>query len=286
MRIVKHIISAVLLPCTAFAQESLTPTPGKYVPIEPVYSILGVTPGWTADEAREAFLAHLDQPLADEVVALNVRSSNGREFQHEYTQRLLSPWVTPFMRMGQEPYEEVTLSLATGVLEGRLLGVQRAIVQIGNDRPSAEAVFAQVKEIFGPPSYEKLDSFESHLMYLHSSDGFISSLRDLDTQIVAQSGQGNLRSSTGVAGGQFDNETPCVTAIGQPAIYQFKSPRTDDPLAGCDLVFHVQVQAADGKTTVRFELVDYALVRLNRDETDRQILEILEQPQSESKIKL
>ena len=286
MKIVKHIISAALFPCTAFAQEVLPPTLKNYAPVEPIYSILGVAPGQTSDEAAKAFLAQFDQPLVDELATLNVRSSNGREFRYEYAQRMLSPWVTPVLRMGQEPYEEVTLSLATGVLEGRVLGVQRTIVAVGNDRPFAEAVFAQVKEAFGPPSYERLDSFESHLLYLHSSDGFISNLNNLDTQIVAQSGQGNLRSSTGVAGGQFDTETPCVTTIGQPAIYQFKSPRIDDPLAGCDLVFHVQVQAAGGKTTVRFDLVDFALVRLNRDETDRQILEALEKPQSESKIKL
>lgn len=275
-----------LCPIQAFSDTKLQPLTSKPERKATSFSVLDVSPGDMAFEATETILAHFGQPLVDELVTLNVRSSNGREFRYEYAQRMLSPWVTPVLRLGQEPYEEVTLSLATGVLEGRVLEVQRTIVAVGNDRPSAEAVFAQVKEIFGPPSYEKLDSFESHLIYLHSSDGFISSLQALDAQIVAQSGMGNLRSSTGLAGGQFDNETPCVTAIGQPAIYQFKSPRTDDPLAGCDLVFHVQVQAAGGKTTVRFDLVDYALVRLNRDETDRQILEALEQPQSESKIKL
>lgn len=122
------------------------------------------------------------------------------------------------------------------------------------------AVFAQVKEAFGLPSYERLDGFESHLLYLHSSDGFISNLQDLDAQVVAQSGQGNLRTSISVAGGQFDKETLCITTIGRPAVYQFKSPRTDDPLTGCNLVFHVQVQTAGGKTTIRFDLVDYALV--------------------------
>ncbi|WP_139231481.1 hypothetical protein [Aliiroseovarius crassostreae] len=218
-RLWPKIFSVVLVfglcPIEAFAETKLQPLTSKPERKATTFSVLDVSPGDMAFEAIEALLAHFDQQLVDELVTLNVRSSKGREFRYEYAQRMLSPWVTPFMRMGQEPYEEVILSLATGVLEGRVLGVQRTIVAVGNDRPSAETVFAQVKETFGPPSYEKFDSFESHLLYLISSDGFISNLRDLDTQIVAQSGQGNLRSSTGMAGGQFDNETPCVTAIGQ-----------------------------------------------------------------------
>lgn len=37
---------------------------------------------------------------------------------------------------------------------------------------------------------------------------------------------------------------------------------------------------------IRFDLVDYAPVRQNHDETDHQIIEILGQSQSESEIKL
>ncbi len=286
LKIAMLALSLYACPAISFADSDLAPLTLENKGNTSPYSVLGLSPGDPYSITQEKLSGHFDKPLADEIVTLSVRNSKGREFRYEYAQRMISPWVTPFVRMGHEPYEEVNLSLATDVLEGRVLGIHRTIVETDNDRPSAEAVFTQVKEAFGVPSYEQLGGFTSHLLYLHGPDGFISDLGALDAQIVAASGQGNLRSSIGVAGGQFDKETPCISTIGQPAIYQFKSTRTHDPLAGCDLVFHVAVQSGSEKTTISFDLVDYALVRLNRDETDRQILEALEQPQTKSKIKL
>ena len=37
---------------------------------------------------------------------------------------------------------------------------------------------------------------------------------------------------------------------------------------------------------IRFDLMDYRLIRANRGETDRQIMDLLEQEQSPSRIKL
>ncbi|WP_299152992.1 hypothetical protein [uncultured Tateyamaria sp.] len=273
-------------PMLAFADNTLVPSTSEFMATNTPYAVLDISPGVSLVSAQESIEGYFDQSLAAETVTMNARSANGREFQYEYVQRLVSPWVTPTMRMGNAPYEEIVLPLATDALDRRVLGVHRTVVATENDRPSAEAVFEQVKEAFGPPSYERLDAYESHMLYLHSSDGLISDLVDLDRQTVAASGEGNLRSLIGVSGGQFDVETPCITAIGRPAAYQFKYPRSEDPLAGCDFVFQIEVQSTGQKTTIRFELIDYALVRQNRDETDRQIIEILEQPQSESEIKL
>lgn len=152
MRLGLYSICAAMFPVTAIGQDTLAPTS---LPIDASihsYTILDVAPGSDRGDAARALSSHFGQALMDETATLNVRSSNGRSFQYEYAQRLVSPWVTPFVRMGSEPYEEVNVSLATDVLEGRVLGIDRTIVATGSDQPAAEAVFRQVEKAFGAPS--------------------------------------------------------------------------------------------------------------------------------------
>ncbi len=272
-----HIILGVLIPCTAFAQDGLSPSELPSPAFEHPYSVLGVIPGVNNDEVAQLLRSHFKRGLTDEVVALNVQSRDGRSFQYEYVQRLVSPWATPFVRMGSEPYENVNVSLATGVLEGRVLGIDRTIVATGSDRPSAASVFRQVEEAFGAPSLVHLDEYKSELIYAHADGEFIADLKATDpTASVAGVGSSDYLS----------NKTPCKTAIGRSPIYKYRSPRGDDWIGDCDLVFRVLVESGGAKTTIRFSLNDYALARVNRNETDRQINGALEQPQPASEIKL
>ncbi|MGJ8629024.1 MAG: hypothetical protein ACSHXB_18845 [Sulfitobacter sp.] len=272
-----HFFLGILLPFAAFAQNSLLPTAQSASAIDHPYSVLGVIPGARKDEAAQLLSSHFKRDLADEVVALNVRSRDGRSFQYEYAQRLVSPWVTPFVRMGSEPYEDVNVILATGVLEGRVLGIDRTIVATGSDRPSAEAVFRQIEESFGAPSLVHLDGYKSELIYAYAHGAFIPDLKAADP----------TPNAAGVGSSDYlSNDTPCKTVIGRSPIYQYRSPGGDDWIGDCDLIFRVLVESGGAKTTIRFSLNDYALARVNRDETDRQINEALEQPQPASEIKL
>lgn len=92
------LISAVCVllaipPISVFADSTFVPSTLEVTGTNAPYAILGVNPGVSAVSARESFGGHFGDELADEIITLNVRSSNGREFQHEYVQRLVSPWV-------------------------------------------------------------------------------------------------------------------------------------------------------------------------------------------------
>lgn len=277
MRLGLYSICAALFPVTAIGQDTLAPTSQPIDASIHSFTILDVAPGSDRGDAARALSSHFGQALLDETTTLNVRSSNGRSFQYEYAQRLVSPWVTPFVRMGSEPYEEVNVSLATGVLEGRVLGIDRTIVATGSDQPAAEAVFRQVEEAFGVPSLVHLDAYKSELIYAYADGAFIADLKAADPA----PSNASVESSDYLSDG-----TPCKTAIGRSPIYQYRSSRGDDWIGNCDLVFRVVVEGSSAKTTIRFSLNDYALTRVNRDETDRQINEALQQPQPASEIKL
>jgi hypothetical protein len=277
MRLGLYSICTALFPVTVLGQDTLAPMSPPVDATKHSYTILDVAPGSDGGDAAKALSSHFGQNLADDIITLNVTSSNGRSFKYEYVQRLVSPWVTPFVRMGNEPYEDVNVSLATGVLEGRVLGIDRTVVATASDRPSAESVFRQVEEAFGVPSLVHLDAYKSELIYAYADGAFITNLKAADpTPSGASIGSSEYLS----------NDTPCKTAIGRSPIYQYRSPRGEGWIGGCDLIFRVLVENGGAKTTIRFSLNDYALARLNRDETDRQINEALEQPQPASEIKL
>ncbi len=265
------------IPAITFAEGVLKPYEPQPAPTNSSFSVLGITPGDTRDAAAGMLSSHFDTDLTPDVIIFGVRSTEGRELQISYAQRLISPWVTPFVRMGSEPYEDVNVSLATGVLEGRVLGIDRTIIATGSDRPSVESVFRQVEETFGAPSLVHLDEYKSELIYAYADGEFITDLKAIDP----------TTSAAGVGSSDYlSNETPCKSAIGRSPIYQYRSPRGDDWIGDCDLVFQVLVESGRAKTTIRFSLNDYALARVNRDETDRQINGALEQPQPASEIKL
>ncbi|MEP3638077.1 MAG: hypothetical protein ABJN14_12565 [Paracoccaceae bacterium] len=247
------------------------------MPTNSSFSVLEVRPGDTVDAAAGILSNHFGNDLTPDFASLVVRSLVGRELQYEYPQRLVSSWVTPFVRLGNEPYEDVNVSLATGVLEGRVLGIDRTIVSTGLGRPSAVSVFRQVEEVYGVPSLVHLDAYKSEMIYAYASGAFIADLKAADpTPSTADVGSSDYLS----------NDTPCKTAVGRSPIYQYRSPRGEDWIGGCDLIFRVVVESGGANTTIRFSLNDYALARLNRDETDRQINEGLEHPQPASEIKL
>lgn len=264
-------------PLSAFAEDTLTSVlPAPQITSHP-YMVLGVAPGNSKLEAAETLAEYFDRNLEDEVVTLNVQSSNGRTFRLEYAQRLVSPWVTPFVRMGSDPYEEVNVSLATGVLDGRVLGVERVIVATGTDRPSAGSVFKQIEDAFGTPSLQHFDTYESEMIYAHAGGTLVHDLKAADPN----------PSAVGVGSSDYLSDgAPCKTAIGRSPIYKFRSPREGDWIGTCDLVFRITVQNSVANTTIRFSLIDYALTRANRDETDRQINEALQKTAPASEIKL
>ncbi|MEP3296432.1 MAG: hypothetical protein ABJO27_08135 [Pseudoruegeria sp.] len=250
------------------------------------HAILGVAPNMDAESALTALSLHFERDLVPEEITLNLRSPQGRQFQYVYSQRLTTPWVDLSVRMGSEDYEEITVDLATGVFDGRVLAVHRTIAMFGTDRPSAEAVFGQLIESYGQPSAMVTGAYDSELIYAYGTDGFIADLPALEALIHPVVIGQPMTASISRFGSYFHDDVPCINAIGRDAFYEFRMPRLEDPLESCAAALKVRVQISGPKTMIRFDLMDYRLIRANRIETDRQILEALEEEQAPSRIKL
>lgn len=289
MRLLNAALILMFFAPSAQAEElatSLQPQTPMIVPTVHPYGILGLAPGASRQTALEALSEHFERDLFPETVTLNIQSPQGRQFQYEYVRRLTTPWVDGFVRMGNDNYEEITVDLATDVLGGRVLAIHRTIVMTKNDRPSAEAIFGQLIETYGQPSAMITGMHESELLYAYGNDGFISDLKQLEDTMHPVIANQPRTASISRYGSYFHEDVPCIGAIGRNGFYAFQMPRRDDPLASCDAALRVHVRASGGKTMIRFDLMDYRLIRANREETDRQIMDLLEQEQSPSRIKL
>jgi hypothetical protein len=278
-----------MLPFGALAEEpmgGLLPLVATVAPTEHPYAILNFAPGANQEAILGALSKHFERNLFPETVTLNIQSPQGRQFHYEYVQRLTTPWVDGFVRMGNDSYEEITVDLATEVLGGRVLAIHRTIVMTENDRPSAEAIFGQLIKTYGQPSAMVTGSHESELLYAYGNDGFISDLKQLEDTMHPVIANQPRTASISRYGSYFHEDVPCIGAIGRNAFYAFQMPRRDDTLASCDAALRVHVRASGVKTMIRFDLMDYRLIRANREETDHQIMDLLEQEQSPSRIKL
>ena len=279
----------LMFPSGALAEEptsELRQSIPAITSTEHPYAILGLAPGTSQQTALEALSEHFERDAFPESVTINIQSPQGRQFQYEYVQRLTTPWVDGFVRMGNDSYEEITIDLATEVLGGRVLAIHRTIVMTENDRPSAEAIFGQLIEAYGQPSAMVTGTHESELLYAYGNGGFITDIIQLEETMHPVIANQPRTTSTSRFGAPFHEDVPCIGAIGRNEFYAFRMPRREDPLASCDAALRVQIRASNGKTMIRFDLMDYRLIRANRNETDRQIMDILEQEQAPSRIKL
>lgn len=250
------------------------------------HNILGVAPNMDAESALTELSLHFERDLVSEEITLSIQSQQGRQFQYVYSQRLTTPWVDQFVRMGSDDYEEIAVDLATGVLDGRVLAIHRTIAMFGTDRPSAEAVFSQLIESYGEPSAMVTGAYDSELIYAYGTDGFIADLPALEASMHPVVTGQPMTASISRFGSLFHKDVPCISAIGRDAFYEFRTPRREDPLASCAAALRVRVQISGPKTTIRFDLMDYRLIRTNRGETDQQILEALDEEQAPSRMKL
>ncbi len=287
MRLFHAACIAISLASTSHATDLLTPITSEATTKDHPYSILYLSPGMSVEDAEIALAEHFQrEEMHREQVSLNIRSPKGREFKHEYAQRLTTPWIDPFVRMGPDSYEEVTVDLATDVLSNRVLAIHRTLVMVEQDRPAPEAIINQLIDTYGQPSGMERGTYDSELVYAFDANGFIADIKQREEEMHPLIPNMPSTASLSRFGSQFHDDVPCIQAFGRSAFYEFQMPRQDDPDTTCDMAFIVKIRSSAGKTAVDFHLMDFRLIRANRNETDTQILKALEAPQSSSKLKL
>lgn len=226
----------------AFADD-LTPLPAPE-PRPCPYKVLDLQPGQIATEIVPQLEEHLGGSLNPKIIQQVVTSPEGRRFEADITIGYNTAGIGLRTRMGNEPYEEITLKNATPVLEGRLVGLWRTMRKPNAELPDPAALAAQIEKLYGPPSWSGTDALGGWMVkYVWTPSG----------QLGPQ------------------EEEPCARLSYQG--YAFDTDRRAVAPPECSAVFTASYETEAGQSTIRFSLVDFELARQDLEETDRQILE-------------
>ena len=236
------------------------------------YAILDIQPGAPSVEAQAMFEERMMLRMEPVEVRLRVGSPDGRrEVAFAFPQRMATAGVGRAARRSRDPFAAVTTALATDALENRVLRIERSLQQPVGELPQPEALLAQLEDLYGPPSDTLSDARASIWTWAWGGDGPIADLgaqesREMDFDPDGPGGveprpMGYLPCDTGVSATKVD--------------YDFAWPRAAPAGPGCTAVFEVTYEGRPDVARVTFALTDWALVRLNRAETDRQIVEML-----------
>ncbi len=252
---------AALLPIAVHAQdhltETLTPAPRPYP-----YAILDIQPGAKAMEAASMFGERMMLILVPEQIALRVENGEGRAFALTFDQKLVTQGVGLHTRMGRDPYAEITATLATEAMGGRVLQIRRTIREPNENLPEPAALIAQLEERYDPPSKRN----GSGATWAWGEDGFIPDLDGQPLHEITTIDQRGTRKTT-----QY---RPC-TSYSQGAEYRFRQHRETPIMPRCTALFSVGFKGGAQLSTVSFSLTDFDLIRQHVAEVDRQIIEAL-----------
>lgn len=242
------------------------------------WTVLGVAPGQTAAAAKEAIEAK-GVELETQRATLGIQRKDGSQFQTTIDVAMVTKGVSAATRMKTDsPLHEVQIDLDTGVLGGRVLGIERTVRGAGEEMPAyGAALQAQLESAFGAPSL--VDVSGSGVMTIIYAWGMAGKIADLEKQelqtMVFDKGNGSKKEI------EFQ---PCVS--GGEDISSYASLLRKPIMPGCSAKLEVRFSKGVNMSTVKFRLVDYDLVRMNQEETDRQLQQALTGPVAPSKMDL
>ncbi|WP_157779841.1 hypothetical protein [Celeribacter ethanolicus] len=251
-----------VFPVAAHAQdhltETLTPEPRPYP-----YAILDIQPGAEAMEASSMFGERMMLILVPEQVALRVENGEGRAFALTFDQKLVTQGVGLHTRMGRDPYAEITATLATETMGGRVLQIRRTMREPNENLPEPAALIAQLEERYGPPSQRTAYG----ATWAWGDDGFIPDLDGQPLHEITTVDRFGSRKTT-----QY---RPCSGGFSGDAEYRFRQHRETQIMPGCTALFSVSFNGGAQTSTISFSLTDFDLIRQHVAEVDRQIMETL-----------
>lgn len=235
------------------------------------YSVVGIVPGMTPDEARKVIEERTGTELSTDEIVGSV-NSNTRTANYSFVRSLHTPGA---MRLTQSngTYEVFSVLLATDALDGAVLSINRRLRQSPDALPAPDALRAQLEDTYGPPSRVDMEGRSMRLTYFWADTGFIEDVSDVE-EVVAEfePSPGDVRDF------RFQ---PCLTPE-KDAEYEFKYPRREPFMPGCTARFTVSYRTGPGVAELSFELRDLELMRVNREASDQQILDYLNDTEVES----
>lgn len=258
------VLTAILLSATPALAEDLeaTITPGA-APYP--YLILGAGPGMEATSAEKTIEEARDIDLVEETASYQFKSPSGAGLSLQFPTRLVTGSVGATERLSGEPYEEVTVDLATPVMGSRVTGIHRTLRLNASDAPDAKGLLAQLKDEYGTPSGIIADGSGTKFIYAWGDSGFIDDLASEPAQVVEE------RKGNSVSTRTYET---CATR-GKSSGYQFSQEEREPFMPGCRARLTIEHAVNAQSTTIRFSLIDYELIRQFRTETDKQVMQRL-----------
>lgn len=235
------------------------------------YAISGVVPGMSSDEARAILEERTGTELATDEIVGSV-NSNTRTANYSYIRSLHTPGA---MRLTQSngTYEVYSVLLATDALDGAVLSINRRIRQSPEALPEPDALRAQLEDTYGTPSRVDIDGRSMRLTYYWTDTGLIADVNEVEEAVT------NFEPTPGDV--KSFRYQPCLTPE-RDAEYEFKYPRHRPFMPGCTARFTVSYRTGPGVAELSFELRDFELMRANREASDQQILDHLNNTDVES----
>jgi hypothetical protein len=228
------------------------------------YTILDVAPGMIAAVAEAELEGQRDLDLSPITASLQIKSPTGAGLAFEYPNQLVTETVGISDRLSGDPYEQITLDLSTPVMGSRVTGIHRILRLAATDAPDAKSLIAQLSQEYGAPSSITTEGMKTRITYAWGADGFIADLAN-EPEVEVEEKRGN---TTRV------RSFPVCSTRGSSAGYRFSNDR-EAFMVGCAARYTIEHDPDATGTTMHFSLIDYDLIRSYRNETDRQILELL-----------
>lgn len=258
-------------PIAAVAEDQLAPldtTPERPYP----YEIVGTQPGDDLEAIMQVFTERTGAEPYGDTEVVRVQSPEGRAFEFP-----LDVWRNigglsrqEIIGRSNRDYEEAfRVEMATDALNGTPVVINRSMRLPTGELPEALALRAQIEETYGPPSKVDMNDHGSMTMiYAWGDGGFIPDLDAQPEREITYMDRGRERTET---------YRPCIgnQAYSGSVEYRFRYPRERGIMPGCVAVFQISHTGKPGQTSISFKITDYELARLNRAETDRQIVEAL-----------
>lgn len=265
-------------PCVASAEQpegydTLQDKAGTLPARSYDYAILGIKPGMNGEEAAKRLSEHLGKPMQPTSGVLQVKAPNDAGFRSQMVIGYVTPGIGPTVRMSARPYEEITLDLSTPALGSVVTGIHRTWRIVGDEAPAQGAFFAQIAETYGAPHMTGgKGAGVNEYLYMLSPEG-----APVTGPITVTDANGN--SSTAAY--------PCQDKA-HPAegTYRYRGGKGPETGAHCSVRFSVRYQGGAQDATLRFDLVDFDLMRRDEQAADPQIEQKLSAPATATKLDL
>lgn len=246
------------LTSASFAQNAeplqIAPLSSSHTRTSVSHTILGLRLGQSGSEAREAVLAHSGEAFA----VRTTNSKHGRRSGEEVGFSYESQFYTKSNRRRAAGRDDLTVTLGTAALEGRVVGITRDVTLTKDHAETTDDLVAVMLTKYGEPSLIYDGGQGVTMLYAYDGDGFIKDLKEVSEYLFATKPSNVTHTAFGY---NFHGGVPCLTP--EPDLrYRFLTKRVHiGPASTCAAFLRIDISKFRLPIQMRFVLEDQAAAR-------------------------